>query len=73
MRIGAGAEVGAGEDNTPNQRAPEHLNTGLTVIGRGARIPAQAKLGRNVVVRPRVTEAVFGNDMAVASGESVGT
>jgi glucose-1-phosphate adenylyltransferase len=73
VRIGAGSEIGAGEDNMPNQRVPEHLNTGLTVIGRRARIPANIRIGRNVVVRPRVTEAAFGNTTSVASGETVGT
>jgi glucose-1-phosphate adenylyltransferase len=73
VRIGAGSEIGAGEDNMPNQRVPEHLNTGLTVIGRRARIPANIRIGRNVVVRPRITEAAFGNTTSVASGETVGT
>ena len=49
--VGAGARVGDGEDNTPNQAAPERLNTGLTVAGRRARIPAGAVIGRNVVIR----------------------
>ena len=70
--VGAGALVGDGEDNTPNQAAPERLNTGLTLIGRRARIPAGAKLGRNVVVRPRVAEAAFKADKVVASGKTVG-
>src|SRR6266540_4013119 len=55
--VGAGALVGDGEDNTPNQAAPEWLSTGLTLVGRRARVPAGAKIGRNVVIRPRVIEA----------------
>jgi glucose-1-phosphate adenylyltransferase len=70
--VGAGALVGDGEDNTPNQAAPERLNTGLTLVGRRAHIPAGAKIGRNVVIRPRVTEATFKADKAVASGKTVG-
>src|SRR4029450_10570337 len=38
--VGAGSLVGNGEDNTPNKAAPERLNTGLTLVGRRARIPA---------------------------------
>ena len=38
--IGSNTIVGDGEDNTPNQRAPELLNTGLTLVGRSAQIPA---------------------------------
>jgi glucose-1-phosphate adenylyltransferase len=70
--IGAGALVGDGEDNTPNQTAPERLNTGLTLVGRRAHIPEGAKLGRNVVVRARAGEALFKADKAVASGRTVG-
>lgn len=70
--VGAGARVGDGEDNTPNQAAPERLNTGLTVAGRRARIPANATIGRNVVIGARVDEAAFGPNKAVASGQSIG-
>jgi glucose-1-phosphate adenylyltransferase len=70
--VGSGALLGDGEDNTPNQTAPERLNTGLTLVGRRARIPAGAKIGRNVMIKPRVTEAAFRADKAVASGRTVG-
>jgi glucose-1-phosphate adenylyltransferase len=70
--VGAGAHVGHGEDNTPNQQAPDLLNTGLTLIGRGASIPANAKIGRNVVVRPKVTPGDFGSALHVASGKTIG-
>ena len=70
--IGANARLGSGEDNTPNQAAPERLNSGLTVAGRRARIPAEAVVGRNVVIAPRATEAMFGADKKVPSGKTVG-
>jgi glucose-1-phosphate adenylyltransferase len=70
--IGPNARLGNGEDNTPNQAAPERLNTGLTVAGRQARIPAEAVVGRNVVIAPRATEAMFGADKKVPSGKTVG-
>ncbi|HBY93318.1 MAG TPA: glucose-1-phosphate adenylyltransferase [Chloroflexi bacterium] len=50
--IGEEARVGEGEDNTPNQEMPAHLNTGLTLVGKGARIPKGASIGRNCVIRP---------------------
>jgi glucose-1-phosphate adenylyltransferase len=71
VRIGAEALVGHGEDNTPNQQAPDLLNTGLTVIGRNAEVPARARVGRNVVIRPRVGASAFGADQSVASGQTV--
>jgi glucose-1-phosphate adenylyltransferase len=72
VTVGEGARLGDGEDNTPNQAAPEQLNTGLTVVGRGARIPAEASIGRNVVVMSRVAEAAFGKEKAVPSGQTIG-
>ena len=34
--VAAGAKVGWGEDNTPNSKWPERLNTGLTLVGKDA-------------------------------------
>jgi len=70
--IGAGVRMGDGEDNTPNQAAPERLNTGLTVAGRRARIPAGAIIGRNVVIGARAGASAFGADKTVASGRTIG-
>jgi glucose-1-phosphate adenylyltransferase len=70
--VGAGARVGDGEDNTPNQAAPERLNTGLTVAGRRARIPAGAVIGRNVVIMPRTPDSAYGPKNTVASGQTIG-
>ncbi len=70
--VGAGALLGDGEDNTPNQTVPEQVNTGLTLVGWRAHIPDGAKIGRNVVIRPRATEASFKGDKIVASGRTVG-
>lgn len=68
--IGEGAEVGYGVDNVPNHRHPERLNTGLTVIGKRARIPAGLKIGHNVIINPDVNESHFHEDF-VASGETL--
>ncbi len=57
--IGNNACVGEGDDNVPNQRAPQRLNTGITVIGKRARIPAGLHIGRNVEVGPYVLESRF--------------
>ncbi len=69
--IGSNTIVGDGEDNTPNQRAPELLNTGLTLVGRSAQIPANVRIGRNVVIRPRVTAAAFGAQTVIPSGATI--
>jgi glucose-1-phosphate adenylyltransferase len=70
--VGAGTLLGNGDDNTPNQAAPEQLNTGLTLAGRRARIPAGATIGRNVVIKPRVVEKDFPGDKTVPSGHVIG-
>jgi glucose-1-phosphate adenylyltransferase len=72
VRVGAEAKLGDGDDNTPNQQAPDMLNTGLTLVGQRAVIPAGAVVGRNVVIRPRVAESAFGAKGAVPSGKTVG-
>jgi glucose-1-phosphate adenylyltransferase len=68
--IGEGAEIGYGVDNAPNRLYPNRLNTGLTVIGKKARIPAGLKIGHNVIINPNVTEKNFQADF-IASGETV--
>lgn len=70
VHIGQGAEVCYGVDNIPNQLHPERLNTGLTVIGKRAHIPAGVKIGHNVVVCPGVGEAHFQTDF-VSSGDTI--
>jgi glucose-1-phosphate adenylyltransferase len=70
--VGAGTLLGNGDDNTPNRAAPEQLNTGLTLVGRRARIPAGATIGRNVVIKSRVVEKDFPVDKTVPSGRKIG-
>jgi glucose-1-phosphate adenylyltransferase len=71
VKIGAGALLGDGEDNTPNHGAPDRLNTGLTLVGIHAQIPDGAHIGRNVAIRPRTTESAFGKGNCVKSGSTV--
>ncbi len=70
VHIGEGVEVCYGVDNVPNRYHPERLNTGLTVIGKRARLPAGVKIGHNVIINPGVDESRFHADF-VPSGEMV--
>jgi len=70
VHIGEGAEIGYGVDNVPNRQYPERLNTGLTAVGKRAHIPANVKIGHNVIIYPDITEEQFQNDF-VASGETI--
>ncbi len=71
--IGAGAHVGQGDDfSTPNKILKDKLSSGITVVGKSAHIPANVRIGRNVLINADVDEeafAAFGD--TVASGETV--
>ena len=64
--IAEGARVGGavepGETPAPNRLCPEHLSSGLTLLGVRARVPAGLVIGRNVRIDPEVTEDCYEND-----------
>ena len=70
VTIGEGAVVGHGSDNTPNSSSPGILNTGITVVGKRASIPAGMVVGRNVILGPhaRVEDFPAGQ---IASGTTL--
>jgi glucose-1-phosphate adenylyltransferase len=59
VRIGRGARLGDGDDMTPNRACPEHLSSGLVVVGKRARIPEGLVVGRNARIGASVVEADF--------------
>ncbi len=71
--VGAGTYLGWGDDlTTPNQRYPDRFNTGPTVVGKGAHIPPNRRIGRNVVIQSEVNEEAFSSFGAVVpSGATV--
>ncbi len=73
--VGVGTKIGVGDDfDTPNREQPDKVYTGITVIGKGARIPKRMTLGRNVLVHSFADEEDFARfpDGVVPSGESIG-
>ncbi len=70
--IGAEAQVGSGDDNTPNGDAPEQINTGLTLVGKGSVVPPKFTVGRNVVIHAYSGAEAFGRRKKLASGSSLG-
>ncbi|MBI5301098.1 MAG: glucose-1-phosphate adenylyltransferase [Chloroflexi bacterium] len=71
--VGADTQLGAGNDMKPNVAEPSKLNTGITVVGKGARIPGGLSIGRNVVIQTKVIENEFDAfDKIVPSGATVG-
>ncbi len=70
VTVGADARLGWSEKNTPNREHPDRLNTGLTVVGKGAVIPQGMRVGRNVVIHPRVTAESY-HRKEVPSGATI--
>jgi len=67
--IGENAQVGYGADYSPNPIGD--LTTGITLVGKKARIKAGVKIGRNCVIGGDVIESDFLDSM-VPSGTLVG-
>jgi glucose-1-phosphate adenylyltransferase len=59
VRVGRGAKVGTGDDLTPNRACPEHLSSGLVVVGKQARLPEGLIVGRNARIGAAVAAADF--------------
>ncbi|PDV99048.1 glucose-1-phosphate adenylyltransferase family protein [Candidatus Chloroploca asiatica] len=71
VRISKGTVVGEGNATTPNQQAPERLNTGLTLIGTHTHVPEGLTIGRNVAISPRLTAQAFPKNGTVPSGATL--
>lgn len=50
--FGAGCSLGNGSAEQPNERYPQHLYSGLSIIGKEASIPPACTLYRNTLVEP---------------------
>jgi glucose-1-phosphate adenylyltransferase len=68
--VSSGAVVGFGDDWRANERHPSWLTEGINVVGERARIPAGARLGRNVMVMPDCVESAFPST-DISSGATV--
>jgi len=68
--IAQGCCIGYGDDYVPNKDEPLYLNCGITVVGKGARLPPGLKVGRNCKIDPGVHESNF-STLFIPSGSSV--
>jgi len=72
VSVGPNAIVGMGSDyDTPNRQEPGRLNTGITVVGKRAVIPAGVRLGRNVKINENVRPTDFTGKRNIPSGGTV--
>ena len=70
IEIGAGTQVGAGDEMTPNLLEPENINTGITIIGKRARVPAGAFIGRNCRIDANTTPIDY-DQLQIPSGATI--
>jgi glucose-1-phosphate adenylyltransferase len=68
--VGRDAVVGYGDDDTPNQLEPQNLRSGITIIGKDARVPAGARIGRNCRIDPNVRDSDYA-DRDIKGGQTV--
>lgn len=70
VMIGDKAICGEGDEFAPNNDYPRLLSCGITVIGKGAKIPGGIRIGRNCIIYPDVDEDCFSRN-TIDSGENV--
>ncbi len=70
IEIGMGTQLGAGNDLTPNHLEPANINTGITIVGKRARVPADAIIGRNCCIDANTTPSDYGQ-LQVPSGATI--
>jgi glucose-1-phosphate adenylyltransferase len=68
--IGSGCHIGYSDDFTPNKEEPENVNAGISLVGKGARVPGDMKIGRNCKIGCWVHDADFPSKV-IPSGESI--
>jgi glucose-1-phosphate adenylyltransferase len=57
--VGADVRLGEGNDMRANRTQPRNLQSGITVVGKGARIPTGLRIGRNCLIAADVIERDF--------------
>ncbi|OPZ71358.1 MAG: Glucose-1-phosphate adenylyltransferase [bacterium ADurb.Bin478] len=52
---------GPGPSEQPNEKYPDHLFSGLTLVGKKAVVPERIKIFRNTIVEPQTTPQSYGD------------
>ena len=63
VHVGESSRIGWGDECPPNRACPEHLSSGLVLIGKSALLPAGLSVGRNARIAARVGESDFDGDV----------
>lgn len=70
VTIGKKSNIGKGNSSIVNKLFPEHLNTGLTLIGKYANIPENVKIGKNCIIYSMADKKDFPL-LNIADGETI--
>ena len=70
VTIGDNVELGTGDGSIPNKEKPEHLESGLVVIGKGAEVPANTKVGKNSILYPKLRQHDYPGNI-IEPGETI--
>jgi glucose-1-phosphate adenylyltransferase len=72
IHVGEKALVGHGDNkDVVNMAFPQHLFTGITLIGKQAKIPSMMQIGRSCIVAPGRTANDFSGYRALLDGDSL--
>jgi glucose-1-phosphate adenylyltransferase len=63
VRVGEGVRLGFGPSDVPNRSCPDHLSSGLSLVGVGASLPAGITVGRNARIGAHAPESAFRSDV----------
>lgn len=53
--IGEASQIGIGDESIPNEQFPESFHSGITVIGKNAKLGKNLLVGRNCVIYPGIS------------------
>ncbi len=59
VHVEQGCKIGIGDDSVPNQVYPDHVYTGLTILGKDSVIPEKTRIYRNSIIAPLANRKSF--------------
>jgi glucose-1-phosphate adenylyltransferase len=71
VRVGSKAVVGLGNARTANDIQPEYLDFGITLAGKGTRIPSGIRIGTNCLISGRIPRKDIPDGGSSVSSESL--
>ena len=71
VRVGQGSVIGRGDNRElPNSKYPDHLYTGISLVGKEVDVPPGTTIGRNCIINPGIKLGDFPGSI-IKDGETV--